>query len=109
MVGPTNKRFISKNFTGNATKYKNADDKKLISAIDVYESDFGQVQIVPNRFQRARDLFIIDPDYVSVDDLQPTRQFALARTGHTNNKLIQGEYTLAVGNQKAHAGVFDLN
>lgn len=101
MVSPINKRLISKTFNGYATKYKSADDKKIVSSIDVYESDFGQVQIVPNRFQRPEDIFVIDPDYVETNDLQPTRQLDLARTGHTQNKLIQKEYTLSVLNEKA--------
>lgn len=107
LVSPINKRLISTTFVANATKYKSADDKKLISVIDVYESDFGQVQIVPDRFMRGRDVLVIDPDYVDYIDLQPTRQFELARTGHTDNRLIQCEYSLEVGNEKAHGMVRD--
>lgn len=109
LCSPINKRVISKTFTANATKYKDADDKKLISAIDVYESDFGQVQIVPDRFTPAGDVFIIDPEFVKIADLQPTRQLDLARTGHTENKLIQSEYTLEVGNEKALAVIRATN
>lgn len=107
LMSPTNKRLVSKTFAANATKYKNADDKKLVSAIDVYESDFGQVQIVPDRFIRGRDVFVIDPRFVNIAELQPTRQLDLARTGHTMNKLIQCEYTLEVANEKAHAHIAD--
>lgn len=109
LCSPTNKRYMSKNFTGNATKYKSADDKKIVTSIDVYESDFGQVQIVPDRFSPARDIFIIDPEFVKIVDLQPTRQLDLARTGHTENKLIQCEYTLEVSNEKALAVIRDTN
>ena len=107
LVSPVNKRLISKTFTGYATKYKSADDKKLVSSIDVYESDFGQVQIVPDRFSPAPDAYVIDPDYVKMRDLQPTRQMPLARTGHTENRLIQREYTLEVSNEKAHGVIAD--
>lgn len=107
MLSPTNKRLISKTFTGNATKYKDADDKKLISAVDVYESDFGQVQIVPNRFQRGRDVFVLDPEFVKIVVLQPTRQLDVARTGHAVNKLIQSEYGLEVSNEKAIGVIAD--
>ena len=109
IVSPTNKRVISSTFDGYATKYKQADDKKLINAIDVYESDFGQVQIVPNRFSPADDVIMIDPEYVKVAYLQPTRQMPLARTGHTENRLIQCEYTLHVGNEAAHGAVASTN
>jgi hypothetical protein len=101
LVGPATKRKISDTFVARSTFYKDADDKKLTLAIDVYESDFGQVQIVPDRFSRESDVFIIDPEYVKIAELQPTRQFPLARTGHTDNRLIQKEYTLEVGNEKA--------
>lgn len=109
LCSPGNKRLISKTFTANATKFKQADDKKLISAIDVYESDFGQVQVVPDRFQRTRDVFIIDPDHVAIAELQPTRQFDLAKTGHTTNKLIQSEYALEIGNEKALGVIADTS
>jgi hypothetical protein len=109
LCSPINKRLISKTFTGNATKYKNADDKKIVSAIDIYESDFGQVQIVPDRFSPARDVFILDKELIKIANLQPTRQLDLARTGHTENKLIQSEYTLEVGNEKAIAVIRDTN
>jgi hypothetical protein len=111
LCSPVNKRVISENFTGFATKYKDGDDKKLINAVDVYESDFGTVQIVPDRFMgtRVRDVYNIDPDYVKVRDLQPTRQMPLARTGHTENRLIQKEYSLEVSNEKAHGVIADTN
>lgn len=109
LVSPVNKRVVSTTFDGYATKYKSADDKKIVSAIDVYESDFGQVQIVPDRFQRGRDVFVIDPDYVDYIDLQPTRQFELARTGHTDNRLIQCEYSIEVGNEKSQGIIADTN
>ena len=109
LCSPINKRLISKTFTANSTKYKDADDKKLISAIDVYESDFGQVQIVPDRFSPAGDVFVIDPEFTKIAELQPTRQLDLARTGHTENKLIQSEYTLEVGNEKALAVIRATN
>ena len=107
LCSPINKRLISKTFTANSTKYKDADDKKLISAVDYYESDFGTVQIVPDRFSPAADVFVIDPEFVKVIDLQPTRQMDLARTGHTENKLVQSEYSLEVSNEKAIAVIRD--
>lgn len=102
IVGPGVKRTISKTFNGYATKYKDADQKRLVSAVDFYESEFGIIEIIPNRFSNAASMILIDPEYVKVCDLQPTRQLELARTGHTENRLIQWEGTLEVGNQKAH-------
>jgi len=114
LVSPVNKRLISKTFNGYATKYKQADDKKLVNSIDVYESDFGQVQIVPDRFlgntsagKGGDAVFLIDPEYVKISELMGTRQKPLARTGHTENRLIQWEGCLEVGNEKAHGVIAD--
>jgi hypothetical protein len=110
LCDPINKRIISENFDGFATKYKDGDDKKIINAVDIYESDFGEVQIVPDRFMgEIDDVFLIDPDYVKVRDLQPTRQLPLARTGHTENRLIQKEYGLEVSNEAAHGVIADTH
>jgi hypothetical protein len=102
IVGPGVKRSISKTFDGYATKYKDADDKKIVNAIDVYESDFGQIQIVPDRFSNAASMLLIDPEYVSVKNLQPTTQKELAVTGHSQNRLIVWEGGIEVSNEAAH-------
>ena len=46
LCGSSQKQTIS-GFTGNATRFKEAEDSKLNAAIDVYVSDFGELQIVP--------------------------------------------------------------
>lgn len=109
IVGPAVKRLISKTFNGYATKYKDADAKRLVNAVDFYESEFGVIEIIPDRFSNAASMLLIDPEYVSVCELQPTRQLELARTGHTENRLIQWEGTLEVSNQKAHGIITALS
>jgi hypothetical protein len=109
IVGPGVKRTISKTFNGYATKYKEADSKRLVNAVDFYESEFGMIEIIPDRFSNAASMILIDPEYVKICDLQPTRQLELARTGHTENRLIQYEGTLEVGNQKAHGIITALS
>lgn len=96
-------------FTGNATKYKDIADKTLSAAIDIYVSDFGELQIVPNRFSRGRDCLVLDPNYARVAYLKPTTQKPLARTGHSERRLISVEYGLQVDNEAAHGVVADVN
>jgi len=96
-------------FTGNATKYKDIADKTLSAAIDVYVSDFGELQIVPDRFSRPRDCLVLDPNYARVAYLKPTSQKPLARTGHSERRLISVEYGLQVDNEAAHGVVADVN
>ena len=104
--GSFNKQTISA-FTGNATRYKEAEDSKLNAAIDVYISDFGELQIVPARHIRARDVFVLDPNYAAVAYLQTAKQEPLAKTGLSERRLISAEYGLQVTSQKAHGVVAD--
>lgn len=107
LCSPTNKRLISKTFNAYGTRYNSTDSQKLISAVDVYKSDFGEVQIVPDRFQAGSDVHVLDPEYVAVVNMWPTRQQPLARTGLTDNTMISSQYTLWVGNEAAHAIIAD--
>ncbi len=110
MVGAFNKQAASA-FSGIATKFRDvpADQQaQIIGAADVYVSDFGTVNIVPNRFQRARDAFVVDPEYASLAILRPIQQMELAKTGDAEKRLMLVEYGLKVSNQAAHGIVADL-
>jgi hypothetical protein len=109
MCGGLVKQKISSSFTGSATRYRDISDKKIVAAVDLYVSDFGDLQVVPNRFQRARDVFILDPKYARVAYLQKTSQKELARTGHSERRLIANEYGLQVDTEAAHGIVADIN
>ena len=106
MVGAFNKRVIS-GFSGNATRFKGADDKTLVAAIDIYDSDFGELQIVPNRFQTAESCLIIQKDMWEVAYLRPFKLVDLAKTGDTERKQLIVECTLASRNEAASGAVFD--
>jgi hypothetical protein len=108
MVGPFNKQVFS-GFTGNATRTDESEDKKLTAAIDVYQSDFGDVKIVPNRFQQERSAFILDLNLWSVDYLRPYFQKKLADTGDSTKRELIVEYTLKSCQEKGSGAVFDIN
>lgn len=114
MVNANNKRVISATFTGSSTRYKDAVDKRLVAAIDVYTSDFNELQIVPNRFMPAIDrattgvefaVYLIDPDFVRITELETTKQKPLAETGHSRKRLVWREWGIQVDNEEAHGMV----
>jgi hypothetical protein len=114
LCGSAVKQKISSTFTGSATKFKNVDDKKIVAAVDIFVSDFGELQIVPTRFLETRtvagrDVFVLDPNYARVAYLQTVQQKPLARTGHAERRLISTEYGLQVDSQKAHGIIADIN
>ena len=85
-----------------------ADDKKLVAAIDIYESDFGSMTVVPNRFSRSRDVFVLQPDMWAVSFLRDFQLQDLAKTGDASKNFLLAEYTLESRNQAASGGIFDL-
>lgn len=109
LCGSAVKQKISSTFTGSATKFKNVDDKKIVASVDLYVSDFGELSIVPTRFQRARDVFVLDPSYARVAYLQKTKQTPLAKTGHSERRLIAVEYGLQVDTEKGHGIIADID
>jgi hypothetical protein len=107
MVGPFNKQKIS-GFTGGSTRFDASEDKTLYTSIDVYSSDFGDLEVVPNRFQRDRDLFVLDMDYWSVGFLRDFTMHELSKTGDSEKRQLLTELTLVSRNEGASGGVFDL-
>lgn len=107
MAGPFNKTVIS-GFSGNSTRFDRGEDKRLVASIDVYVSDFGEHRIVPNRFQRERDVFVFTPELHSVKYLRPFRQHALAKVGDSEDRTLLVEWTLCVQNHAGDGIVADL-
>ena len=106
MVGAFNKRAVSA-FAGIAAqRYMAPSDgpTSIIGAADVYLSDFGSVTIVPNRFSRARDAYLIDPDLIEIATLRPMSSQELAKTGDATKFMIIQETGLQV-NQEAGLGI----
>lgn len=116
MLNGGNKRVLSETFTGNSTRYKDAIDSRLVAAIDFYDSDFGDLTVVPNRFQptlnAATDddnyaVYVIDPEYYRIAYLDNVQSKPLAETGHSLRELIWAEYGLQVDNEAAHGIIPD--
>lgn len=117
LMNPANKQVVSANFTGNSTRYKNAEDKRIVASVDLWVSDFGELQAVPDRFLPTLAtspatnyaVLFVDPDYAEVCFLYNVRQKTLARTGHSETRMLQTEYALKVGNEKAHGIIRDTS
>ena len=86
-------------------KVPKVDGKKLTAAVDIYVSDFGTLQIVPARHMRARDVFVLNPNYASVAYLQTAKQEPLAKNGLSERRLISAEYGLQVTSEKHTASL----
>lgn len=107
LVNSSQKQAISA-FTGNSTRYINADEEKLVNSIDVYVYDFGSVEIKPDRFMRTRDALIINSDLWALAWLRPINLVDLAKTGDNEKKMLIGEYALTARNEAGSGAVVDL-
>lgn len=107
LVGPFNKMAVS-GFTGNASRIKEAEDKKLIAAIDVYEGDFGKMKVVAGRFNRDRDCHVLDTSMWAVSYLRKMQTKDLATTGDAEKAMVLAEYTLEARNEASSGIVADL-
>jgi hypothetical protein len=110
MVGAFNKQAVSA-FAGIAAqRYMAPSDgpSTIIGAADVYMSDFGTLSVVPNRFQRARDAWVLDTEMAAVCNLRPIEKVDLAKTGDASKAMMIWEGGLEVSNEAAHGLIADL-
>ena len=82
---------------------------QIIGNAEVYQGPFGKLEVVVDRFQRNREVFLIDPEYVALGQLRPMQQWALSRTGDSEKRQMLHEVTLVVENEAAHAVIADLS
>jgi len=89
------KRVIS-NFSANATRYASVDfgNKTLNSAVDVYQSDFGQVKIMLHRNVAPTNLAAISSQYWAVGELRGLQFNRLAKDGDRELGEFVTELTL---------------
>lgn len=109
MTGSFN-RQIASTFTTGSTALQKAEDPILHKTYSVYESDFGDLKIIPNRFMEARTALVLDMDMLKIAFL-PGRNMAqidLAKTGDTDRRQVLSEYTPVVNNELAHGAIYDL-
>lgn len=109
MVHPSIKQNISATFTGAGTKFNKGETKQLNTAWDVIKTDFGDMDIVPNRvMSRTREAYFIDPDLLALAVLRDMQDQELARIGSARNFMIESEYALEAREERGLACVRDI-
>lgn len=109
MVGAFNKNKLS-GFTGIADQVRDTGNKRatIVGAADVYVGDFGEYKVVANRFSRTRSALVVDPSMWKLCYYQRFKTQDLAKTGHSDRKMLSVEYTLECCNEKSSGVVADL-
>jgi len=125
MVSGTKKQTAS-GFSGIATQNKDYRGRSteravIMGAADLYVSDFGEHRIVPNRFVGAgggrtatnglypgQTALVLDMSKWEVKFLQPMKTEPLAKTGHSDRRMLSCELTLVCLDEAANGAVADL-
>lgn len=74
----------------------------------IYEDDFNVLKIVPDRFCLSRNALGLDTENAKMAWLRPIEVQQLAKSGDSTRKLVIGEWTLEIGEPKAHFIIRDL-
>lgn len=107
LMSAANKQLVSA-FTGPGTRFIEVEDSTLLTKVDVYESDFGEVKLIPDIFlSTSKNIMYVNPNYVRVAYLRPFQTIPLAKTGDSDQKMLLVEYTLELGNEKAQGSAYD--
>lgn len=108
-LGSGNKQIFS-GFTGRANSRQDINNPdKILASASIYGSDFGDLMVIPNRTQRARDVFVVDTSKVALAGLRMFEQNELGRIGDADTVELISEYTLEMRHENAHAGVMDTS
>jgi len=107
MVGPYNKTVVS-TLTGRSIAREMIDSNTAGANVTVFASDFGNLSVVTNRFQRERDAFLIDPEYWKVAYLRNFQVSEIGKTSDAQTKFLVCEMGLESTQEAASGGIFDL-
>ncbi len=118
MCGPTVKqRFSNYMFGADARIATQRQDQgpvnrggvSVIGAVDVYVSDFTVIDVVPNRFQRERDFWILDTEYWEISYLDGYKTETIAKIGDAERRHILVDWCLSSHNEAASGVVADVD
>ncbi|KRR20370.1 DUF5309 domain-containing protein [Bradyrhizobium retamae] len=117
MVSPYNKQVFSRfmddaDVVPNRKALKEKKQATIVAAADMYLSDFGELAVVPNRVMltsaaAARNILVIDPDYVKRGVLRSMHTVKLAKTGDAEKRAVLTEFCLVMKNELASTCIAD--
>jgi len=95
---------------------KSREKATALGSVNVFVTDFGTLTMVPNRLQQtytasttAADVFILDPEYLSLCYLKGYRTDPLAKTGLAENRQMCVDWSLIVNTEKAHGIITSID
>lgn len=78
------------------------NEKTVVNVVDLYVSNFGELDVVIDRNCEEDVIIGFDPEYAATAILRPTTDWELAKIGDSMRRQVLREGTYAVLNDKAH-------
>ncbi len=113
LVGSILKQRIS-SFSSPNTRNIDASTATVVYRVDVYDSDFGRIEIHPHQYvnlattQSQVGILMYQSDVVRVGVMDAVHHEERAITGYFKSGAVVGEYTIEVGNEKGTSYHFGL-
>jgi Family of unknown function (DUF5309) len=85
----------------------NSGNGKVVNAVDLYVSPFGETKVILNRFQKSTWTMVYDPSMWVKATLRPWFREVLAKTGDSLKQMIVSELSLKHKNWSASALIVD--
>ena len=97
-----------------ATQYQDQGKNPMsgataLGAVDMYVSDFGVLSVIPNRFQRSRDVPVFESGMWEISYLDPYQQFDIAKSGDTEKRVLLVDFCLQANNSLSSGIVADVD
>lgn len=118
MINPSDSLKIAE-FTGASGRNRTINDgsKKVVNAVDIYVSPFGELKVVLNRVMKkfvadpasVGEALVYNPDFWKLLVLRDWKREELAKTGDNEKHMMVGEFSLKHRNFKATGRITDLN
>lgn len=113
MCGTSMKIVLDRLLTNTNTRWVAADEREVVSSVDVYYGPFGAITIMPNYVQdaigRGNTLYGLEGDKWAVAYLQPVQTKDVPPSGYWVGKALMAEYALESRNEKASFKIADVN
>lgn len=108
MIKPADSLLVA-NFAAASGRNRDfATGKKIVNAVDLYVSPFGELKVVINRFLKTTHALLLDPSMWAKAVLRPWTREKLAKVGDAERHHIIGEFGLKNKNSKASGRISNL-
>lgn len=101
LVPPSIKRTVS-TFAGRDTTQVLVGRTEVIATVDLIQTDFGRIKVVPSRWLATDLSLLIDRAYIAIGYFRNFRQIPLAKIGDAETRMILAEWGVEMRNPMAH-------